>query len=212
LSVGLGGGSRVTNHDDAIAIGPTSVGYRLTTDALVFGGAVLTATDLAVAAGYAKLGDPKAVKMLDRGMVQRGVDEFHWRLADAIDRMKTGPVNLPLLLVGGGAALVGQDLPGIPDVICPDHADVANAVGAAIGQVSGEVDRTYNCGDNGRGAAIEDARSRAIRAAIDAGAEPSSVAVIEMEDIPLQYLPGGARRIVCRAIGDLAAIGAGSNA
>jgi hypothetical protein len=178
---------------------------------LVFGGAVLTATDLAVAAGYMRLGDPKAVSGLDSTIVRRGVDKFHWRLADMIDRMKTGPVNLPLLLVGGGASLVGQELPGIPDVIRPDHADVANAVGAAIGQVSGDVDRTYNCGENGRGAAIEDARSRAIRAAIDAGADPSSVTVIEMEDIPLQYLPGGARRIVCRAIGDLAAIGVGSH-
>ena len=142
--------------------------------------------------------------------VRQGVDEFHRALADAIDRMKTGPVNLPLLLVGGGAALVGQDLPGIPDVIRPDNADVANAVGAAIGQVSGEVDRTYNCDENGRGAAIEDARSRAIQAAINAGADPPTVTVIEMEDIPLQYLPGGARRIICRAIGDLAGLGVGT--
>jgi N-methylhydantoinase A/oxoprolinase/acetone carboxylase beta subunit len=211
LSVGLGGGSRVAISDNAIAIGPTSVGYQLATEALVFGGSVLTATDLAVAAGYLQLGDPRAVSGLDATLVRRGVDEFHRHLADAIDRMKTGPVNLPLLLVGGGAALVGQDLPGISDVIRPDHADVANAVGAAIGQVSGEVDRTYNCDESGRGAAIEDARSRAIQAAIDAGAEPASVAVIEMEDIPLQYLPGGARRIVCRAIGDLAAIGVGGH-
>jgi N-methylhydantoinase A/oxoprolinase/acetone carboxylase beta subunit len=210
LSIGLGGGSRVTQIGDRTVIGPTSVGYRLTTEAMVFGGNVLTATDLAVAAGYLSLGDPKAVSCLDRTMLRRGVDEFHLRLADAIDRMKTGPVNLPLLLVGGGAALVGQDLLGIPDVIRPEHADVANAVGAAIGQVSGEVDRTYNCGENGRTAAIEDARSRAIRAAIDAGADPSSVAVTDIEDLPLQYLPGGARRIVCRAIGDLAAVGVGS--
>ncbi len=211
LSIGLGGGSRVTQSKDGIAIGPTSVGYRLRTEALVFGGEVLTATDLAVAAGYLRLGDQKAVSGLDSTMVRLGVDEFHWRLADAIDRMKTGPVNLPLLLVGGGASLVGQELPGIPDVIRPDHADVANAVGAAIGQVSGEVDRIYNCGENGRGAAIEDARSRAIQAAIDAGADQSSVTVTDMEDLPLQYLPGGARRIVCRAIGDLAAIGVGSS-
>ncbi len=211
LSVGLGGGSRVTQTGDKIAIGPTSVGYRLPTEAMVFGGSVLTATDLAVAAGHLQLGDPKAVSGLDPDVVRRGVDEFHWRLADAIDRMKTGPVNLPLLLVGGGAALVGQALPGITDVIRPDHADVANAVGAAIGQVSGEVDRTYNCDDRGRDAAIEDARSRAIRAAIQAGADPSTVNVIELEDIPLQYLPGGARRIVCRAIGDLAAIGVGGH-
>jgi len=209
LSVGLGGGSRVTQSEDGIAIGPTSVGYRLTSEALVFGGSVLTATDLAVASGTLRLGDPKAVGNLDAAMVRRGVDEFHTRLADAIDRMKTGPADLPLLLVGGGASLVGQELPGIPNVLRPDHADVANAVGAAIGQVSGEVDRTYNCGEHGREAAMEDARSRAIQGAIDAGASPSSVTVIEMEDIPLQYLPGGARRIVCRAVGNLATIGAG---
>lgn len=207
LSVGLGGGSRVVPSDDGIAIGPMSVGYRLTTDAMVFGGTVLTATDLAVAAGVLELGDPGAVSGLDPAMVRRGIDEFHLRLADAIDRMRTGPANLPLILVGGGAALVGQDLPGIADVIRPDHAEVANAVGAAIGQVSGEVDRTYNCGESGRGAAIEDAQARAIQAAIAAGADPSKVAITDMEDFPLQYLPGGARRIVCRAVGDLAAIG-----
>jgi len=211
LSVGLGGGSRVTQSEDGIAIGPTSVGYRLTTEALVFGGSVLTATDLAVAVGILRLGDPKAVSGLDPTMVRRGVDEFHGRLADAIDRMRTGPANLPLLLVGGGADLVGQELPGIPEVLRPDHADVANAVGAAIGQVSGETDRTYNCGEHGRTAAIEDARSRAIKAAINAGAEPSSITITDMEDIPLQYLPGGVRRIVCRAIGDLAAIGVGTH-
>jgi N-methylhydantoinase A/oxoprolinase/acetone carboxylase beta subunit len=209
LSIGLGGGSRVTQAQDGISIGPTSVGYRLRTEALVFGGKVLTATDLAVASGYLRIGEPKAVSGLDSTLVRRGIDEFHKRLADAIDRMKTGPGNLPLLLVGGGASLVGQELPGIPEVIRPDHADVANAVGAAIGQVSGEIDRTYNCGDNGRGAAIEDAQARAIRAAIDAGADPSTVTVTDMEDLPLQYLPGGVRRIICRAIGDLAVIGAG---
>jgi len=206
LSIGLGGGSRIAQAADAITIGPTSVGYRLRTDALVFGGEVLTATDLAVAAGYLRIGEPKAVSGLDRTLVRRSVDEFHRRLADAVDRMKTGPADLPLVLVGGGASLVGQDLPDIPVVIRPEHADVANAVGAAIGQVSGEVDRTYNCGDNGRDAALEDARSRAIQAAIDAGADPTSVTIADVEDMPLQYLPGGARRIICRAIGDLAAI------
>jgi N-methylhydantoinase A/oxoprolinase/acetone carboxylase beta subunit len=61
LSIGLGGGSRVTQSKDGIAIGPTSVGYRLKTESLVFGGEILTATDLAVAAGYLRLGDPKAI-------------------------------------------------------------------------------------------------------------------------------------------------------
>src|ERR671934_165541 len=54
LSLGLGGGSRVA--DDGAAVGPRSVGYRLVEDGRVFGGATLTATDVAVAAGLAELG------------------------------------------------------------------------------------------------------------------------------------------------------------
>ena len=44
FSIGLGGGSHVSL--DPVAVGPVSVGYRLTADALVFGGAQLTATDI----------------------------------------------------------------------------------------------------------------------------------------------------------------------
>ena len=41
-------------------VGPLCVGYRLTQDALAFGGAQLTATDIAVAAGLLELGDRPA--------------------------------------------------------------------------------------------------------------------------------------------------------
>src|SRR6185312_809520 len=55
LSIGLGGGSLVS--DAPLAVGPVSVGYRLTQDALVFGGSQLTATDIAVAAELLDIGD-----------------------------------------------------------------------------------------------------------------------------------------------------------
>lgn len=48
-SIGLGGGSLV-HRDIGMAISPESVGRRLTEDALLFGGAVLTATDCAASA------------------------------------------------------------------------------------------------------------------------------------------------------------------
>src|SRR4030042_219530 len=54
-SFGLGGGSIVS--EEPLKIGPQSVGYELTTKGLVFGGSVLTATDLAVAGGLADIGD-----------------------------------------------------------------------------------------------------------------------------------------------------------
>ena len=43
---------------------------------------------------------------------------------------------VPVIVVGGGAGLCGESLPGASDIIKPPNADVANAVGAAIPQVS----------------------------------------------------------------------------
>src|SRR5204862_571936 len=61
LSIGLGGGSVVAGSDCAVTVGPTSVGYRLTEEALVFGGSTPTITDAAVAGRRAEIGDPAAL-------------------------------------------------------------------------------------------------------------------------------------------------------
>jgi N-methylhydantoinase A/oxoprolinase/acetone carboxylase beta subunit len=66
LSIGLGGGSIVERYP--LAVGPKSVGYRLTREALVFGGNALTATDAAVAAGLAEIGDSGVVAGLPRDL------------------------------------------------------------------------------------------------------------------------------------------------
>jgi len=58
LSIGLGGGSLV--QADPLAVGPESVGYRLIDESRVFGGDTVTATDIAVAAGLARIGDGRA--------------------------------------------------------------------------------------------------------------------------------------------------------
>ena len=74
-SFGLGGGSLVKT--DPLRIGPQSVGYRLTEEALVFGGETLTTTDIAVAAGVAEIGDARARSHdLDSGP-RRGRDGAH---------------------------------------------------------------------------------------------------------------------------------------
>ena len=56
LSFGLGGGSLVRQAGGGVRIGPDSVGYELTTKGRVFGGEVLTTTDIAVGAGTVELG------------------------------------------------------------------------------------------------------------------------------------------------------------
>ena len=43
---------------------------------------------------------------------------------------------VPVIVVGGGAGLCGDVLDGASRIIKPQHGNVANAVGAAIPQVS----------------------------------------------------------------------------
>jgi N-methylhydantoinase A/oxoprolinase/acetone carboxylase beta subunit len=46
FSVALGGGTKVEESDGRVRVGPESVGHRLSTEGLVFGGNVLTATGI----------------------------------------------------------------------------------------------------------------------------------------------------------------------
>ena len=84
----------------------------LPSEALVFGGTQLTATDIAVAAGYADVGDRGRVAKLDRKLVAAAVDEIHRLAEDALDRMKTTAAAVPVILVGGGSVLIDRELQG----------------------------------------------------------------------------------------------------
>ena len=50
---------------------------------------------------------------------------------------------------------------------------------------------------------VEEAKQEACQRAIDAGAVPESVEIIDVEQVPLAYLPGSATRIRVKAVGDL---------
>ena len=201
LSIGLGGGTLCDPHDPA-RIGPVSVGFRLTERARVFGGNDLTATDVAVAAGLVDLGDRSRVADLDPSYVRAAVRRMHEMIADAVDRMKSDAAAVPLIAVGGGAFLVPQEIPGISEVVRVPHQGVANALGAAIAQVSGEVDQIFR--DLPREAAMARARTLAESRAVRAGAAPGGLKLVEMEDIPLAYLPGNSLRVRARVVGDVA--------
>lgn len=202
LSIAVGGGT-VIGHDP-LTIGPQSVGYRLGQEAMVFGGDTVTATDIAVASGLIELGDKTRVARLSADFVNDALAKMHHNLVEAVDRMKTDAREVPLLAVGGGAMLIPPSMPGISKVVHVPHNDVANAVGAAIAQISGETDKIYR--DMDRDDAIEQARAAAVDAAITAGAAPDSIRVIEVEDLPLSYLPGRAIRTRVRVVGEARAL------
>ena len=200
LSIGLGGGTEIT--EDGNGIGPGSVGYRLTQEAMVFGGKQLTATDIAVAAGIADIGEGKRVSHLDSGVVARTLGAMRAMIVEGIDRMKTEAGDVPLLAVGGGSFLIPDHVEGASEVVRVEHHAVANAVGAAIAQVSGEVDQIFQ--DLTREEAIARARRAAEDKAVAAGADRATINVVEVEDLPLAYLPGNSLRTRVRVVGDIA--------
>jgi N-methylhydantoinase A/oxoprolinase/acetone carboxylase beta subunit len=213
LSVGLGGGSILRNVGDgeALTIGPDSVGFRLREQARVFGGNTLTATDIAVRSGQAKIGDASRVAHLPDSLVATALDRIHHRIEEAIDQVKTSARAMPLILVGGGHILVSRQLRGASEVLRPRYAEVANAVGAAIALVSGRVERMYDLAAGGRAGALAAAKNEAIAAAVQAGAQPGAVEIIDVSEMPMTHMKAGSVQIRVRAAGPLAALASTAN-
>ncbi|ACB84450.1 hydantoinase/oxoprolinase family protein [Natranaerobius thermophilus] len=203
LSLGLGGGTIIQGDAAEFSIGPASVGYQITNKSQVFGGDTLTTTDIAVAGGIANVGDSNNLNDLDSELVSSVYQKMTSMIEVSIDKMKTESTELPVILVGGGSILFPDKLAGASKVYKPNHYEVANAIGAAISQVSGEVERIYNLSDMSREEAVEQAKQKAISEAIKAGAAEETVEIVDVEDVPLAYLPGNATRIKAKAAGDL---------
>jgi N-methylhydantoinase A/oxoprolinase/acetone carboxylase beta subunit len=202
FSLGLGGGS-IVRFEPETTIGPDSVGYELTSRALIFGGDALTASDVVVASGRASFGDPSLVGHLEATAVERVLARIEEMIDEAVDRMKTTADPIPVVVVGGGSVLLGEELPSASRLVRPEHFAVANAIGAAIAQVGGEVDRVVSLDGLTRSAALEEAKGEAIDKAVAAGAERKSVQIVDIEEVPLAYLPSNAVRFRVKAVGDL---------
>jgi len=202
IALAIGGGSHVTIGDDGeVTVGPESVGYRLTEEARCFDGETLTATDVEVVAAGVDIGDTRPT--VDDDVADAAREYIRTEVERAVDRMKTSPELVPVVVVGGGSILVPSDLEGASEVYKPDHYEVANAVGVAIAEVSGEVDRIYSLDDQERDAAMDDAKAEAKSRAVEAGADADTVEVFDVQEVPLSYLPGNAVRIKVKAAGQL---------
>lgn len=202
FSIGLGGGSLVREDDDKVTVGPQSVGYKIIKDAMVFGGATLTATDIAVANGEADVGDASKVAQVDATLAKTAMGLIASMLENAVERARVSPDPIPVIAVGGGSILMPDTL-GDLSVIRPENFAVANAVGAAIAQISGEVDRVFSLEKTTREDCLAQAEREATQNAIKAGAVADTIQVIERDDVPLAYLPGNATRIHVKVVGEM---------
>jgi N-methylhydantoinase A/oxoprolinase/acetone carboxylase beta subunit len=198
FAIGVGGGSVVS--EDGAEVGPLSVGYRITKEAQVFGGRTLTASDVGARLGLVVIGHKTAE--IDEDTAQRALAVIHHRLASGVGRTRISAEPITVIAVGGGAFLLPDYIDDLP-VIRPDNAGVANAVGAAIAQVSGEVDAIFDLTATSREDALAKAEADARARALAGGADGETITVLEREDVPLAYLPGNATRIRVRVVGDL---------
>lgn len=202
LSLALGGGSRVRGTS-SVAIGPDSVGYRLTTESRVFGGTSLTATDVAVARGRSRIGDPTRVRSLSPHLVAAADRLVQTLVEDGIDRVRTSSRPLPAVLVGGGSVLLGNRLKGASRILRPPNYEVANAIGVATAEIGADVDTIVTYGTQPREQALDRVRQLAIQRAIRSGADPRRIRIANVEEIPVTYLPGNAVRVRVKACGAL---------
>lgn len=126
-------------------------------------------------------------------------------LEDSIDRMKPNAAPVPVILVGGGGIIAPAELDGVSSLIRPDHFGAANAVGAALGEVAGQIEKIYRADPSDRRASRADAAAEATERARLAGADPETIEVVAVEELPVAYSDGTAVLIRARAVGRLAA-------
>src|SRR5699024_3490269 len=93
ISIGLGGGSIVSEDNGGVTVGPNSVGYDLTSQALCFGGETTTATDVAIALGRASFGS--TVPDLNDDFIASVEATMTEQVEQIVDEMKTSPDDVP---------------------------------------------------------------------------------------------------------------------
>ena len=202
MAIGLGGGSLVM--DEGKAVGPQSVGHKLVTDGLVFGGQTVTATDILVASGGADIGDKSKAAHIPKETIKAATKTMHELLDKNIEMMKPGGKEMPVILVGGGAVLVTEGLKAASKLYRPENAGVANAIGAAIAQIGAESERMISYRQTPREEALQAVTNAATERAVKAGADASTVKAVDIEETAIPYMDEGATRLRVKVIGDLA--------
>ncbi len=217
VSCALGGGSIVlVDQDNNVTVGPVSVGSDLQIRSQCFGGNDFTVTDIAVVKNRLEIGNKTLLKGVSVSMIDQADEMIHQKLADMINTAilyTDSTEQLQLILVGGGASLFDlkklRELlnPSICDIVIPNHAASANAIGAAIAMIHGQYSKVYQYEDTPtakgmiRENVIADARANAIKNAIDKGADSETIKEIGITEIPLTYLPGALHNVKVEVIG-----------
>ena len=185
--------------------------YELTERGVSWGGNSLTTTDVALANGYVSIQDgkcdPSRISHDDRLVATKAAQKIVDIVEDAVDRMKTVAGPVVVILVGGGGIIIPKSrystFKGASEVMRPDLFQYANAIGAAISQTSGEIDRVFSYENSTREKVVQEAIELSRLDAIRAGAVAETVKVVEVDQIPMSYVSANALRIRVKTVGSV---------
>lgn len=199
LSIALGGGSTVCFDAERPFIGPNSVAKLLTSNALCFGGTELTLTDVALRMGNLEIkeSNPDLV-CLDLNNASLVFKKIKTQLDVLIANIQGEQKDLPVIFVGGGSALLPSSYfqQGYQK---PSFFNVANAYGAALSEISGTIDTVVSL--QNREEVLNQLYEEAKQKAIDQGAKPETLRLIDQQIIPYSYVPNQMARVIIRYSG-----------
>lgn len=206
LALAIGGGTMVRFEGEDILLGPESVGHTLTHSARSFGGDQLTLTDIALKTEQMTWQADHKLQSnigIDKTEAERVYQQMVRDVEEGIDKMKTSAASVPVIMVGGGSALFPDHFEGVSEVVRPEHFEVANAIGVALGEISGQFDKIVSIDPNAREQVMLELEEQAKQMAIEAGACSDNVTVIERSEIPLSYLQGNRVHVKIKAAGHI---------
>lgn len=204
-SLALGGGSIVKKTPSKTQIGPESIGSSLFSNAIFNGGNNLTLTDIALKSElFTELPVAKKIPISKKDalfVMQHAAQ----KIATAVERFAALEKTLPLVFVGGGATLFPthflQEYFPHRHVVKPEYSDVANACGAACALISGTLDETILLKD--QDVIIAQLCEKAKTKAINEGASPETVSIVDLSITPYAYTTQPMARVRICASGKL---------
>ena len=110
---------------------------------------------------------------------------------------------MPIVLVGGGAALLDLEAMAGHELWRPAHGGVANALGASQAEVSGSAECPVQRGGS-YGQALEQMTELAVARASAAGGDPESYRVAKIEELAEPYSDTGGYRLRVKVVAPIA--------
>ncbi|MEM3186110.1 MAG: hydantoinase/oxoprolinase family protein [Conexivisphaerales archaeon] len=200
-SIPLAGGTII---DENGSISNLSLGYELTSKGISWGGKYLSASDVVLGIRGESFASAEPRRVLDI-MPRQKLEEIYSNMVrmwtDSVDRMKTSKEDVTLIVVGGGSFMLPDKMNGISEIIRPKDAQFANAIGAALAKVGGSAEKTFSYDLTPRQKAIQETVEEAKKAAIEAGADPSTIEVRDVDEVSMPYLPGASVRVSVKVVG-----------